>query len=271
MIERDKEAMITLTMEMIDGLKTPRGGYTDATLNCFGLSNRNLTNGWRYKLIGSQFPEEVLEKAKAGSLIKAKEARRLKKQAAIAAGNSPNDSPEEARVSLLGEVISFLSHHGINPCGYGHARLAGAVAWVSTGISRRFTSKKPAKKYLRECRACGVFKQEFTREPEPVAPVVIRPVKAPTPPRPRTDPSYTRNKYLAMLDSQAWRELRIAVLLHYGRKCCLCGDADEVIQVDHIIPASVDWSRRLDFSNLQVLCRPCNLGKGNRYTEDWRR
>lgn len=267
--------MVTLTIELIDSLRTSRGGYTDATLKHFGLSNTTFKSGWRYRLVGHQMTEAEFAEAQAGSLIKASVARKMAREKAEASRlDAIKASPQSGDTSLLGAGLLFLSRHGVNPCGFGYARLASAVAFVSTGAKRRFSDKRNAKNYLRECRASGVLDAKFDYRFERPEFSEVRAVKStePTrPARPALDPSYTRNKYLAMLDSQAWRELRIAVLLHYGRKCCLCGDGDEVIQVDHIIPASVDWSRRMDFTNLQVLCKPCNLGKGNRYTEDWRR
>lgn len=247
--------MVTLTIEMIDGLRTPRGGYTDSTLKHFGLSNKTLKSGWIHRLVGQQVTDDAFAAATDGVMLRARDAKKLER----------NHSRPRS-ISLIGEVISFLSHHGINPCGFGYSRLASAVVLVSTGINREFSSKKAAKKYLRECRDSGVFlnthkeKNTKTQNKEPKFQ-----------PRPSIDPKYSRNGYRAMLESREWMEMRVRVLLHHGRKCCLCGDGNAVIQVDHIVPASVDWSRRMDFSNLQVLCRPCNLGKGNRYSEDWRR
>lgn len=78
-----------------------------------------------------------------------------------------------------------------------------------------------------------------------------------------------RNFYL----SKEWRELRYEVLNENGGKCCLCGRSAKdgvVLHVDHIIPLSKDWSKRLDKDNLQVLCEDCNLGKSNKDNIDWR-
>lgn len=71
-------------------------------------------------------------------------------------------------------------------------------------------------------------------------------------------------------DSREWQELRYAVLKHYGRKCMLCGATSGEMHVDHIKPRSKYPLLALEFSNLQVLCRPCNLGKSNTDETDWR-
>jgi 5-methylcytosine-specific restriction endonuclease McrA len=75
------------------------------------------------------------------------------------------------------------------------------------------------------------------------------------------------------LKSDEWRKLRYKILLRGGGKCQLCGRTahDGVkLHVDHIIPLSRDWSRRLDPNNLQILCEDCNIGKGNQDSTDWR-
>lgn len=74
-------------------------------------------------------------------------------------------------------------------------------------------------------------------------------------------------------ESPEWRSLRYEVLKEQGARCCLCGRTAKdgvVLHVDHIIPLSKDWSRRLDKDNLQVLCEDCNLGKSNKDCIDWR-
>lgn len=43
-----------------------------------------------------------------------------------------------------------------------------------------------------------------------------------------------------------------------------------VMHVDHIKPRSKHPELSLCFDNLQVLCEDCNIGKGNRYDEDYR-
>ena len=88
------------------------------------------------------------------------------------------------------------------------------------------------------------------------------------------DPSYHPSLKADFYDSLQWKELRVDILRRDGRRCVYCGSTPQtgaVIHVDHIIPISVDWSRRFDPRNLQVLCADCNQGKGNRYSDDWRR
>lgn len=53
-------------------------------------------------------------------------------------------------------------------------------------------------------------------------------------------------------------------------KCEACG-SEETLQVDHIKPRSLYPKLELELSNLQVLCKKCNLGKGNTDTTDFRK
>lgn len=69
--------------------------------------------------------------------------------------------------------------------------------------------------------------------------------------------------------SYAWHKARYTILAKYGRVCMVCG-TDQNINVDHIKPLRLNWNRRLDLNNLQILCGPCNHGKGNWDTTDWR-
>lgn len=74
-------------------------------------------------------------------------------------------------------------------------------------------------------------------------------------------------------ESDEWRALRYRVLVHYGRRCMCCGvtPADgKKMHVDHIKPRSRFPELELAFSNLQVLCEDCNLGKMARDQTDFR-
>lgn len=73
--------------------------------------------------------------------------------------------------------------------------------------------------------------------------------------------------------SREWRALRVKVLVEQGRKCCLCGRTPKdgiILHVDHIKPRSKYPELELKKSNLQILCEDCNMGKSNKYEEDWR-
>ena len=75
--------------------------------------------------------------------------------------------------------------------------------------------------------------------------------------------------------SHAWRTIRVDIIEEQEGKCQMCGRSFKehgiAITVDHIIPLSIDWSRRLDKTNLQLLCEDCNKGKGNRYSTTWKK
>ena len=73
--------------------------------------------------------------------------------------------------------------------------------------------------------------------------------------------------------SKEWRALRVKALVNQGRKCCLCGRTPKdgvILHVDHIKPRSKYPELELKLRNLQILCEDCNLGKSNKYQDDWR-
>lgn len=72
--------------------------------------------------------------------------------------------------------------------------------------------------------------------------------------------------------TREWKQLRYMVLVERGARCECCGStaADGAkMNVDHVMPISRAWERRLDPTNLQILCGSCNQGKGGR-SDDWR-
>lgn len=74
--------------------------------------------------------------------------------------------------------------------------------------------------------------------------------------------------------SPDWHRIRYEALKRSNGCCELCGASKKdgaVMQVDHIKPRSRFPHLALTLSNLQVLCRPCNMGKGNRDVIDWRK
>ncbi len=66
-----------------------------------------------------------------------------------------------------------------------------------------------------------------------------------------------------LFESEDWKFLRSYVLRKHQYTCQHCGTRNVRLHVDHKIPITVDWSRRLDLLNLQVLCEDCNVGKSN--------
>jgi len=79
-----------------------------------------------------------------------------------------------------------------------------------------------------------------------------------------------RTKKLGFYESKAWQTLRKKVLRKYGRFCMKCGKSHVEIHVDHIKPRSLFPELELDFDNLQVLCKACNLKKSNLHNTDYR-
>lgn len=71
--------------------------------------------------------------------------------------------------------------------------------------------------------------------------------------------------------SREWKTLRLEVIAYYGKICMACNREDKPLHVDHIIPRSKKPELSLVFSNLQVLCGLCNMGKSNKIIKDFRK
>lgn len=74
--------------------------------------------------------------------------------------------------------------------------------------------------------------------------------------------------------SDQWKRLRYLIFSKRGNRCECCGNSwspGNPLQVDHIKPRSLFPSLALDPSNLQILCRDCNIGKSNNDLTDWRK
>lgn len=77
----------------------------------------------------------------------------------------------------------------------------------------------------------------------------------------------------AFYASPEWAEIRKRVFAAYPAKCAFCGTmhtAENPLQVDHKEPLWRAWYRRLDFSNLQILCAKCNNAKGGLTDREFR-
>ena len=65
----------------------------------------------------------------------------------------------------------------------------------------------------------------------------------------------------AEISTRRWRKLRERILVRDNHCCQRCGSEEE-LQIDHII-SRVDGGQNNE-SNLQVLCKLCNLKKGKK-------
>jgi hypothetical protein len=75
--------------------------------------------------------------------------------------------------------------------------------------------------------------------------------------------------------SWEWKQIRYEVLRERGNRCELCGVSPSdtfhgYLVVDHIQSVRKHPEKRLDKSNLQILCNDCNMGKSDKYHDDWR-
>ena len=90
---------------------------------------------------------------------------------------------------------------------------------------------------------------------------------------PETHPTAWREDFEFALDRPRWTHgrqispgLRWNILHKCGHACVHCG-ATEQLQVDHIRPVSHGGDDSEE--NLQILCRLCNLRKGNQSESRW--
>jgi hypothetical protein len=65
--------------------------------------------------------------------------------------------------------------------------------------------------------------------------------------------------------SKAWKAAR--AIVHEAQDKCQACDSKHKLHVDHIKPLRYFWTKRLDISNLQLLCKDCNMEKGS--STDW--
>jgi len=78
------------------------------------------------------------------------------------------------------------------------------------------------------------------------------------------------DKFRRFYRSYDWRRLRFLTLEKYGRRCMCCGKTAGVMSAVRIKSLKKYWDLRLDPNNVQVLCGPCNHGKGNQSETDFR-
>ena len=72
-----------------------------------------------------------------------------------------------------------------------------------------------------------------------------------------------------LYSSSKWQELRYKTLRKFGFKCMACNSSNVELHVDHIKPISKYPNLALEEKNLQVLCKNCNLGKSNKFEDNF--
>lgn len=75
---------------------------------------------------------------------------------------------------------------------------------------------------------------------------------------------------LSFYYTQDWQVISSFIRSIYPKKCMKCNKKNTEFHVDHIIPRSIKPDLELDFRNLQVLCKDCNLEKSNKESIDYR-
>lgn len=78
---------------------------------------------------------------------------------------------------------------------------------------------------------------------------------------------YQRNKkHDRFYHSASWIKCRDYIKIRDNGLCQHCKNEKRIavgVLVDHIIPLSMDWNKRLDEDNLQLLCTSCHNKKTN--------
>lgn len=83
-----------------------------------------------------------------------------------------------------------------------------------------------------------------------------------------------KKRKIDFYDSDAWRMVRYRAIKRAQGACEACGataNKGNPLHVDHIKPRALFPQLALIESNLQVLCRDCNIGKGYWDQTDWRK
>lgn len=84
------------------------------------------------------------------------------------------------------------------------------------------------------------------------------------------DPCSDRAKFQRFYQSAKWQRTRLIKLAESPlcEICLVSGMTTPAVHVDHIVPLSGDYSKRLDYNNLQSLCHPCHSRKTKREGHD---
>lgn len=72
-------------------------------------------------------------------------------------------------------------------------------------------------------------------------------------------------KYGEFYRSKAWRSLKAYFLAAHGYRCERCGAIAEVVHHKQRIQTPDGWERRLDPTNLELLCNRCHNDEHNRF------
>lgn len=64
-----------------------------------------------------------------------------------------------------------------------------------------------------------------------------------------------------------WSAYTAFVFKRDGYACTYCGDTEQKLHCDHVIPLSRGGLNELD--NLKAACASCNLDKGNKLLSEW--
>ncbi len=78
-----------------------------------------------------------------------------------------------------------------------------------------------------------------------------------------------KNRRLTENEVITYKYIKANILHVYGKKCINCNSTNN-LQLDHIVPVSIDPSKTFDIMNMQILCEECNSDKSNNNCDDYR-
>lgn len=76
--------------------------------------------------------------------------------------------------------------------------------------------------------------------------------------------------YESFYKTQKWIKISKLIKKFYGLRCMKCRTENGEMHTDHIYPRSHYPSLEFELYNLQVLCKKCNMDKGNKECIDYR-
>lgn len=232
---------VVISLEYLDANRSERGAFTLAQMKVLGVRWPQ-PSGWRQALVGTVLSDQkAAEFQNARHILTAKTKRRHNEQEA----------------NLLRAKGKEVPAHLLPP-------EPPAASWPMSKSDRKRIAKQERVKLKKAAKAKALaIKLEKAKLKAPIAPKMVPVSKV-----------YKGDVNAPdFLNSFEWRKLRMEVLKAYGPACMCCGAtpaSGAVINVDHIKPRRSYPALALDFNNLQVLCNPCNHGKGSWDETDWR-
>ena len=251
-----------ITQEFVNKHKTEKGGFTREQLLILGVSWPP-KKGWMRNVIGKEITDEQEKRfirhpvAKQDTRIKSSALPWFITSRVVSAKRDGLSESEQACLALEVDEMPCPMH--VAPEQWVRANFSYICLKYQEAYfhpASKSAKAKPSKKQRKNKAVLKVAKTSY--RPKVAAPLFVSGVDV------------TSTEFLSTYE---WRKVRMMALKKYGPKCMCCGatPADgAVMNVDHIKPRKLYPELALDLQNFQILCNPCNHGKGNWDQTDWR-